>query len=429
MKKQNKISDKTGIALILILSFFSCLNTSGQSFSWSKKSPMAYPVVAQSACFYEGKIYVIGGSTDGALHGGDYGDPFLQIYDLQTDTWSTGSPMPTGRWMHGSAEVNSVIYCIGGGWNNPLSINEAYDIASGTWSTKTPMPYVRASVGVAAVDNKIYVIGGFGLTQCYPINQMYDPETDTWTTKASMSTSKCGFGIAVVDGKIYTIGGSNSPSNALKIVEVYDPLTNTWQTKSSMPSARFGLVAVSVGKKIYAMGGTPSNTIPSPGKFEVYDTETDTWETLDNLPDSTQWAAAVSWNNKVYLMGGEDRCLMTYPTTATILDFLYECNIVTGISDENYSGNNPFMFRAYPNPFISETTLSFEIPEKEWIKLEVYNAMGEKILTLADGIKPQGINSIYFNEVNLPTGMYFCRLSTGNKTETIKLLKTCRAGS
>ncbi|MFA5972176.1 MAG: hypothetical protein WC780_07490 [Lentimicrobiaceae bacterium] len=179
MKKQITLSIKTGTLTVLVLTFLSCFNADGQELIWNKKAPMLYKEAGQSACFYEGKIYVTGGSKDGALHNGDYGDPYLQIYDIASESWNAGNPMPTARFMHGSAVLDSVIYCIGGGWYNTLGTNEAYDIASETWSAKAPMPTPRSSIGVAAVDNKIYAIGGFGSTGLFNINEMYNPETDT----------------------------------------------------------------------------------------------------------------------------------------------------------------------------------------------------------------------------------------------------------
>jgi N-acetylneuraminic acid mutarotase len=423
MKASRKIFVKTGSWVLMSILLFSPATSISQKSGWNEKTSMPTQVVAQSASFSGGKIYLTGGSIDGALHQGDYGDHLLQIYDVQTDSWTEGTPMPTSRWMHGSAEVNSVIYCLGGGWNIPLATNEAYDIVSGIWTTKTPMPYGRFAIGVAAVDNKIYVIGGFGTTQAYPYNQMYDPATDTWTNKASMSTARGGFGTAVVDGKIYVIGGCNSPSSPLKKVEVYDPQTNTWQSKADMPSARFGLVAAAAGKKIYAMGGTPSNYIPSPGKFEVYDTETDTWEQLADLPDSTQWAAGGSWEDKIYLMGGEDMCKLTFPANATILDFVYEYDISTGIKDEQSGVNIPLNLQAVPNPFNDQTSISFTIPGDGPASLEIYNSAGEMIFSRDCTPGTQGIRSINFYKSDLNSGIYLCKAVAGQRSSIIKLVK------
>jgi len=424
MKKQITVFFKTITVLVLVLSLSSFKKAGGQELEWNKKADMPYPGVGQSACFYDSKIYVTGGSKDGAVHNGDYGDSYMHIYDIPTGNWISGIPMPTARWMHGSAVVDSVLYCIGGGWNIPLNTNEGYNIATDAWSVKAPMPTPRSSIGVAAVENKIYAIGGFGSGGLYNLNEMYDPETDTWTVKAPMPTARVGFGTTVVDGKIYIIGGCYSGVDPLRKVEVYDPQTNTWEYKKDMPTWRFGLVLAPVGNKIYAMGGTPDNRFPSAGKVEVYDVETDTWEKLADQPDSTQWAAGGSWNNKVYILGGEDMCLMTYPQKATIHNFLYESSdVMTGIKGESQAKKPSFIISACPNPFYDNTTLRFEIPENGYVNIEVINAFGRKIQTMTNDLKPQGVNSINLDGLNLPPGIYFCRLSANNKTATIKIVK------
>jgi hypothetical protein len=269
----------------------------------------------------------------------------------------------------------------------------------------------------------IYVIGGFKTSQFTNVNEMYDPATDTWTSMAPMPSKRCGTGTAVVNGKIYVIGGCFFSGNAVKSVDIYDPQTNQWSTGADMPSIRFGLVAASAGNKIYAMGGTPSNGIPSPGKCEVYDTETNTWEQLDDLPDSTQWAAGCTWADKIYLLGGEDMCLMTFPSSVTIHDFLYEISDVVGIHDKAQIPVTQFNLQASPNPIVTITTVRFDIQEREWVKVEVFNSMGIKVCTLTDGLKPAGRYSVRFNASGLPDGVYFCRLSSNGSAASLKMVK------
>lgn len=407
--------------MILILPFLAYFNSSEQELSWNKKAPMIHPALGQSACFVDGKIYVTGGSTNGLLNGADYGDRYLQIYDIAADTWAAGAPMPGPRWMHGSVQVGSMIYCIGGGWYNPVGTNEAYDIVAGTWITKARMPARRAALGVVAVDNKIFAIGGFDSYGMQNINEMYDPGTDTWTTKAYMPTARTGFGTTVVDGKIYVIGGCNSPTGAMKKVEAYNPVTNTWAVKSNMPTARYGVVTAAVGKKIYAMGGTPSNMIPSPGTVEVYDTETDSWTTLNNLPDSTQWAAACSWEGKMYLMGGEDMCCMTFPDKATIFDFLFECAVSTGISEKLNSPADDL--RVFPNPVNSNFTVSFHSGGGSRTDLTITDVAGK--IWYSKSLYPRPSGEV--NEVTelgyLPEGVYFMKVTMTDRSIFRKIVK------
>jgi hypothetical protein len=46
--------------------------------------------------------------------------------------------------------------------------------------------------------------------------------------------------------------------------------------------------------------------------------------------------------------------------------------------------------------------------------LEIFNLIGEKLVTLVDAVQPAGHRSIVFDARNLPNGMYFYRLTAGS---------------
>jgi N-acetylneuraminic acid mutarotase len=52
--------------------------------------------------------------------------------------------------------------CFPGGLSSNVPMNEVYDIATDAWSTGAPMPSARSAIGAAALNGKIYVIGGEG---------------------------------------------------------------------------------------------------------------------------------------------------------------------------------------------------------------------------------------------------------------------------
>ena len=75
----------------------------------------------------------------------------------------------------------------------------------------------------------------------------------------------------------------------------------------------------------------------------------------------------------------------------------------------------------YPNPFNPTTVISFSIPEAAKIKLTVYNTLGQKIKTLANGTFAAGIHSVHFNTDNAASaGIYLYRITavSDNKTFT-----------
>jgi len=76
----------------------------------------------------------------------------------------------------------------------------------------------------------------------------------------------------------------------------------------------------------------------------------------------------------------------------------------------------------YPNPFNPSTTISFELPERSEVSLQVFNALGEMVHQLAKGTSDAGRHSVTFNATNFPSGVYFYRLQAGEFVQTQKMV-------
>lgn len=100
---------------------------------------------------------------------------------------------------------------------------------------------------------------------------------------------------------------------------------------------------------------------------------------------------------------------------------------------KNQQGNfqlNPeskdLRIKNFPNPFNPTTLISFDLPDPSEVTVEVFNMKGETVAVLAENIyMEKGINQMYFNASNLPSGVYIYNLSAGNfaKTGKMTLLK------
>ncbi|MCH7974254.1 MAG: S8 family peptidase [Bacteroidetes bacterium] len=67
----------------------------------------------------------------------------------------------------------------------------------------------------------------------------------------------------------------------------------------------------------------------------------------------------------------------------------------------------------YPNPFNPVTNIVFSIPNKSFVKLEIFNILGKKIITLVNEEKSAGSHSVEFSTDGfniIPSGVYFYRI-------------------
>lgn len=78
----------------------------------------------------------------------------------------------------------------------------------------------------------------------------------------------------------------------------------------------------------------------------------------------------------------------------------------------------------YPNPFNPSTTINYSIPNDGFVKLAVYNILGEEVSTLVNNVQSAGNYSIDFNASELPSGIYLYRIDTQNLSLSKKLILT-----
>jgi len=210
-----------------------------------------------------------------------------RIYDIATNTWSTGAPMPDVRAFMASGYFNGKIYLVGGynTGNVDPSFGQVweYDPVLNTWNTsRMSMPATLGGPGFGIINGHMYVAGGRDLNNTN-LNTLYDYDiaANTWTTRASMPSGVNVPGSAVIAGKLWVFGGGNpftGPSTAPKsgnkgvtgvrawfkrlfnpdttnALQVYDPATNTWTSGPTLNQQRSFPVGTAVGNTAVAVGG------------------------------------------------------------------------------------------------------------------------------------------------------------------------------
>ncbi len=78
----------------------------------------------------------------------------------------------------------------------------------------------------------------------------------------------------------------------------------------------------------------------------------------------------------------------------------------------------------YPNPFRQATTIEYELAEPRNVVLEVYDTLGRLVETLADGVHSAGKHVAVLSANDLPAGVYFFRLESGETTRYRQVVLT-----
>ncbi len=77
---------------------------------------------------------------------------------------------------------------------------------------------------------------------------------------------------------------------------------------------------------------------------------------------------------------------------------------------------------AYPNPFNAATNLSYALPAQRHTRLVVFDVLGREVACLCEGLQGRGTYTVRFVSENLPSGLYFVRLTAGTFTQTQRIV-------
>ena len=113
-----------------------------------------------------------------------------------------------------------------------------------------------------------------------------------------------------------------------------------------------------------------------------------------------------------------------YDPDSTIADmgcFYYDQSV--GIN--GYEENIPVQFslsQNYPNPFNASTIISYDLPYRLQVTIDVFDILGRQVKTISDGRQSAGSHSLIWHVGDFSSGVYFYRLQAGEYTETRKMM-------
>jgi len=143
------------------------------------------------------------------------------------------------------------------------------------------------------------------------------------------------------------------------------------------------------------------------------------WKQLDaGLMDNTVQSIAI--NREGYLFVG------------TSLHGIYRSTFSTPVSEQRIYPATFSLHQNYPNPLSARgasayggnpsTTIAFDLPQRTSVKLVVYDVLGREVKTLVDEEKAPGTYEVKFSAAELPSGIYFYKLTAGQFSAVRKMI-------
>jgi hypothetical protein len=128
----------------------------------------------------------------------------------------------------------------------------------------------------------------------------------------------------------------------------------------------------------------------------------------------TEWGLGVAAKGQIVYFADERAGL-----------YILRNNLVTSVLGHDSRLDFPSAFELsqnYPNPFNPSTTIRFSISRRSRLTIEVFNLLGQRVLTVAEGVYPPGTYQQSIDMSRLPSGVYYCCLAGANELIVRKML-------
>jgi len=306
--------------------------------TWVEKASIGRSRENASATLYNGKIYVLGGSS---------GNRFVDVYDPLSDKWTSKNDLPQPRRSPYSNILQGNLFVVTAYDSSVLIYNEIND----SWQTKTPVTNYYGNIHFTLQDtifslntfyssitpsiyeyflaentwayymtfnfignlneavtlnNKAYIFTGAdgystGLVE-------YSVSKSPWVVRSSLNEPVSAMGATTVNGKIYIAGGYSYLDGYFDDVWEYDPDKDQWTEKSGLLGLRGNHGLVAVNGKLYVVGGENAEN-RALNTVEEYDPTNDTgkWVPRASLDVPLTDVAVVESGGKIYAIGGKNR--------------------------------------------------------------------------------------------------------------------------
>ncbi|MCB0720090.1 MAG: T9SS type A sorting domain-containing protein [Bacteroidetes bacterium] len=249
----------------------------------------------------------------------------------------------------------------------------------------------------------------------------------TWTDQTSGTTATLENATFVSSTNGWAYGASGTILHTDNGGQIWSPQTSgktTTLRSAWFSDANRGWIVGSSGTILHTDNGgltwTPQSASTNLGFYEItFSNDATGWIVGDNGVTVRSTDGGMSWQVQPratgntltgvsFVDGGHGWAV---GVNGTILRYAGPANTATEAPVMAASGT--MLRQNYPNPFNAVTTIDVEQPERGRLRLEVFDLLGRKVATLADGDFPKGNHSFRFDGSELAPGIYAYRAVAG----------------
>lgn len=406
------------------------ISAKAQNFQWQEIGRMPIPVEGHRAVALDSVILIIGGFSDSLNSPVD----LIQEFNPYTKTWRIIGNTKFKRVNFLTSIKDDSILVYGGLIRSP-SITDYYSLE--VWK-KNSFPYIyrfnpifnRVYSSGILINDKIYLFGGrkafsHNDTTKFHFLVIYDLTKDSivFSIERFPNAPETPFNqtIGKINDNIFLFGGvSVGIMNGIYRFNLINK--NFFKVPLNMFVPRAGSEAIEINDKSIMIIGGYNETFKALRTTEIFKFDGSNFSIEQGPPMNypRRNFAAVKFKNSIYVFGGENQFNDVVPVVEKL-------DIATSVEDEIQIPQGVSLDQNYPNPFNPSTTISFKIPQKSKVFLEIFDIFGKRIKTLLDTELDLGKYSVEWNGVDekgnqVSSGIYFYRLVVGNYSLTKKMI-------
>ena len=425
-----KTVNQTFLAALVIFLLLNPLQ--GQDGQWSVVSEMPVPVAGGQAVIKDSLILIIGGTAITTPNSSGEIINIVQVFDPQQNAWQIldgGMLAPRSGFVAGI--YDNLLYSCGGVWEvsgGPFGFGlECWDFLADPLFLNFNLEFSRINTTGLVHQNKLYLIGGIPLA-ADSLQLSYIVEYDLAASAITYS-GNIGFDAgslpfqqmsARIGDDIYIFGGVRFGIS--RDVFKFSTIDHSLVELTPLNREIAGGAAVAVNdEEIYLIGGfNESPAEPALDSVLVYNVAPDNTNLkMGPQLNSHRWdLMAVNYHNSIYVFGGLSILGITLNTVEK-LDNVTSLDAPQPVVAESF-----VLHQNFPNPFNPMTTIRYDVNAANYVRIDIYSAIGQHIKTLVNQKHAPGNYSVEWEGTDqsgtpVSSGIYMYRMHSG-QFETVR---------